>query len=100
MAAAVSAVIVQTVRFLSFQPPDSESSIVPLGQADSYPRDSLTYVAEARVYVGHDSNGLYALDAVCLHLGCLVEPNRAWAQAAWAVAVSSARTPVSSSVTL
>ena len=75
VAAAVTAVIAQTVRFLSFQPPDSESSIVPLGQPDSYPRHSLAYVAEARVYVGHDGNGLYVLDAVCPHLGCLVEPN-------------------------
>jgi cytochrome b6-f complex iron-sulfur subunit len=73
VAAAITAVIVQTVRFLSFQPPDSESSIVPLGQPDSYERDSWVYVAEARVYVGHDGNGLFALDAVCPHLGCLVE---------------------------
>ena len=34
---------------------------------------ALTYVAEARVYVGHDTHGLYAIDAVCPHLGCLVE---------------------------
>jgi Rieske Fe-S protein len=75
VAAAVAAVIAQTVRFLSFQPPGSVSSIVPLGQPDSYPPDSLAYVSEARVYVGHDGGGLYALDAVCPHLGCLVEPH-------------------------
>lgn len=72
---AVGAAVVQAVRFLSFQPPGSESSIVPLGQPDSYPRNSLIYVAEARAYVGHDANGLYCLDAVCTHLGCLVEPH-------------------------
>jgi cytochrome b6-f complex iron-sulfur subunit len=75
IAAAITAVVVQTVRFMGFQPPDSESSIVPLGGVDSFEPDSLVYVAEARVYVGHDGNGLYALDAVCPHLGCLVEPN-------------------------
>jgi Rieske Fe-S protein len=75
VAAAVTAVAAQTVRFLSFQPPSSESSILPLGQPDSYPRNSLIYMAEARVYVGHDSDGLYALDAVCPHLGCLVQRN-------------------------
>lgn len=74
VAAAVTAAVVQTVRFLSFKPPGSGSSIVPLGQPDSYPRKTLIYVAEARVYIGHDENGLYALDAVCSHLGCLVEP--------------------------
>lgn len=75
VAAAVTAVAAQTVRFLSFQPPSSESSILPLGQPDSYPRNSLVYVAEARVYVGRDRDGLYALDAVCPHLGCLVQRN-------------------------
>jgi len=75
VAAAATAVVAQAIRFLSFQPPGSESSIVPLGQPDAYPRHSLVYSAEARVYVGHDDNGLYALDAVCPHLGCLVEPN-------------------------
>ena len=75
VAAAVTAVVIQTVRFMGFQPPDSESSIVPLGGPDNYESNTLIYVAEARVYIGHDDNGLYALDAVCPHLGCLVEPN-------------------------
>ena len=75
VAAAVTAVVVQTVRFLGFQPPASESSVVPLGGPDTFEPDTAVYVAEARVYVGYDDNGLYALDAVCPHLGCLVEPN-------------------------
>jgi len=75
VAAAITAVVVQTVRFLGFQPPNSESSIVPLGGSDNYEPDSLVYVAEARVYIGRDDSGLYAIDAVCPHLGCLVEPN-------------------------
>ena len=75
VAAAITAVVVQTVRFLGFQPPASESSVVPLGGPDTYEPDTVVYVAEARVYVGYDDNGLYALDAVCPHLGCLVEPN-------------------------
>ncbi len=75
VAAAAIAATAQSIRFLSFQPPSSESSIVPLGQPDGYPRDTLIYVAEARVYVGNDGTGLYAVDAVCPHLGCLVEPH-------------------------
>lgn len=63
----------QVVRFLAFQPPNSASTILPVGQPDTYPRGSVAYVAEARVYVGHDGEGLYAVDAVCTHLGCLVE---------------------------
>jgi len=75
VAAAITAVVAKTVHFLSFQPPTSESTILPLGQPDNYPRKTLTYVAGARVYVGNDGTGLYAIDAVCSHLGCLVEPH-------------------------
>jgi cytochrome b6-f complex iron-sulfur subunit len=74
VAAAVTAAVAQTIRFLSYKPPGSDSTILPLGQPDNYPRRSWNYVAEARLYIGHDDNGLFALDAVCPHLGCLVEP--------------------------
>jgi len=73
LTAAALAAVGQVVRFLSFQPPNSTTTIVPVGQPDIYPRDSLVYVAEARAYVGHDMEGFYAVDAVCPHLGCLVE---------------------------
>lgn len=73
LATAIIAAVSQVVRFLAFQPPDATSTILPLGQPDSYPRGSLVYVAEARTYIGHDGDGLYAVDAVCPHLGCLVE---------------------------
>lgn len=63
----------QLVRFLSFQPPNSTSTVIPVGTPDNFQLTSLVYVDEARVYVGRDRGGLYALDAVCPHLGCLVE---------------------------
>jgi len=73
LAATVALAIGQAVRFLSFQPLDAGSTVIPVGQPDDYPPGVLVYVAEARAYVGHDTEGLYALDAVCTHLGCLVE---------------------------
>ncbi|MBN1134970.1 MAG: Rieske 2Fe-2S domain-containing protein [Anaerolineae bacterium] len=73
LAAAAVAAASQVVRFLAFQPPDPTPTTLPVGQPGSYPRGSLIYVAEARVYIGHDRRGLYAVDAVCPHLGCLVE---------------------------
>ncbi len=63
----------QVIRFLSFEPPNSTSTVISVGDPENYPRNSLLYAAEARVYIGHDSGGLFALDAVCTHLGCLVE---------------------------
>jgi cytochrome b6-f complex iron-sulfur subunit len=73
LAAAAALIIGQVVRFLSFQPPSANPTVIPLGQSNDYPRGTLVYVAEARAYVGRDAGGLYALDAVCPHLGCLVE---------------------------
>ena len=74
----ITAVLIfdQMLRFLSFQPSSGESTIVAVGQLEDYPPGSPTYVPEARAYIGHDERGLYALDAVCPHLGCLVEPGR------------------------
>ncbi len=73
LGAAVIAAIGQTVRFLSFQPPSSYSDVIPIGQPDGFVQNWITYVAEARVYICHDGQGFYALDAVCTHLGCLVQ---------------------------
>ncbi len=43
---------------------------VAIGTPGDYPVGSLTFVEDARVYVGHDGRGLYAMTAVCTHLGC------------------------------
>ena len=73
LAAAIGAAGIQVVRFLSFEPPSGEASTLSLGTPDAFRRNSLTYVSEARAYIGRDSEGLYAIDAVCPHLGCLVQ---------------------------
>jgi cytochrome b6-f complex iron-sulfur subunit len=70
---AIVLVIDQTLRFLSFEPSGDESPVIPLGPPGDYARGSLAYVEVARAYVGRDEQGYYALDAVCPHLGCLVE---------------------------
>lgn len=75
LGAAALAAAAGIARFLAFEPPGSEQTVLPLGTPDAYPRDSATYVAEARVYVVRERSGLYAVDAVCPHLGCLVEPD-------------------------
>jgi cytochrome b6-f complex iron-sulfur subunit len=70
---AVALCVGQISRFLSFQPLKKEVVIQPIGRPEDYPAGTVTYVAEVQAYVGHDAGGLYALDAVCPHLGCLVE---------------------------
>jgi cytochrome b6-f complex iron-sulfur subunit len=63
----------EAIRYFSFEPVADAPTAVTVGQPGDYPSGALTYVAAARAYIGHDANGLYALDAVCTHLGCLVE---------------------------
>jgi cytochrome b6-f complex iron-sulfur subunit len=74
LGAAAAVVLGQIVRFLSFQPSPGEPPVMAVGPPEEFVPDELAYVAEARVYIGHDSDGLFALDAVCTHLGCLIEP--------------------------
>ncbi|MBI4788866.1 MAG: Rieske 2Fe-2S domain-containing protein [Chloroflexi bacterium] len=43
---------------------------VEIGAPGDYPVGSLTFVERARAYLGRDERGLYALTAICTHLGC------------------------------
>lgn len=73
LAAAGALAVGQVIRFLSYEPPNPTSSIVALGLPGDYPQGRLVYVPSAQAYVGRDGLGLYVVDAVCTHLGCLVE---------------------------
>jgi cytochrome b6-f complex iron-sulfur subunit len=73
LAAAALAALGQTLRFLAYEPPGAVSDVIALGLPSNFPPASLVYVADARVYVGRDRGGLWAMDAVCTHLGCLVQ---------------------------
>lgn len=73
LVAAGALAIGQVVRFLAYEPPNPTASVIPLGLLDDYPRGRLVYVPAAQAYVGRDDTGLYVVDAVCTHLGCLVE---------------------------
>jgi Rieske Fe-S protein len=73
LAAAGALAVGQVIRFLAYEPPSSSSTVIGLGLPVDYRRGTLAYVPEAQAYVGHDASGLYVMDAVCTHLGCLVE---------------------------
>ena len=63
----------QLARYFSYEPSGEAPSIIAAGKPDTYAAGTLTYVGETRTYIGRDDKGLYAIDAVCTHLGCLVE---------------------------
>jgi cytochrome b6-f complex iron-sulfur subunit len=44
----------------------------PIGRPDEYPPDSVTLLADHRVFVFRESDGFHAISAVCTHLGCNV----------------------------
>ena len=46
------------------------SPIANLGKPDRFPPDSVTSDPVAGVYIVHATEGLYALSAICTHLGC------------------------------
>jgi cytochrome b6-f complex iron-sulfur subunit len=49
------------------------SGPVEIGRPDEYAVGSLTYIESARVYLGRDARGLFAINATCTHLGCTVK---------------------------
>jgi cytochrome b6-f complex iron-sulfur subunit len=51
------------------------SPIVNAGKPEQYPLDSMTLDPANGIYVVRASEGLYALSAICPHLGCLTTWN-------------------------
>jgi len=63
--------VVALLRYLSFTEP-TPPQVYVLDSPDAYLNGTLTPVAEGRAFIGHDEGGLYAINATCTHLGCLV----------------------------
>jgi cytochrome b6-f complex iron-sulfur subunit len=63
-------------QFLSPNVLFEPSPIINAGKPESYPLDSVTEDVNSGIYVIHSSEGFFALQAICTHLGCLT----AWKQ--------------------
>jgi menaquinol-cytochrome c reductase iron-sulfur subunit len=44
-----------------------------IGTPDSFAH-GITYLQDHRLFIGRDQHGLYAISAICTHLGCTVKP--------------------------
>jgi cytochrome b6-f complex iron-sulfur subunit len=64
--------VVALLRYLSFTEPTPPQVFV-LSEPSAYPLGSTTPVADGRAFIKHDERGLYAINATCTHLGCLVK---------------------------
>ncbi len=68
--------VVALLRYLSFAEPTPPQVFV-LDAPTAYPPGTATSVAEGRAFIKHDARGLYAINATCTHLGCLVKQSPA-----------------------
>jgi len=59
-------------RFLGYQQPVESPVRLALMDAEAYPVGSVTAVPQLKAWVLRDEAGLYALSAVCSHLGCTI----------------------------
>jgi nitrite reductase/ring-hydroxylating ferredoxin subunit len=64
--------VVALLRYLSFTEP-TPPQIFVLDKPSAYPPGTTTPVADGRAFIKHDERGLYAINATCTHLGCLVK---------------------------
>ena len=70
--AGIGAAVV-TVEYSSpnvlFEPPTTFRA----GSPDDYPVNSVTYIQDQQVYIVRTEKGLWAMSAVCTHLGCITQ---------------------------
>ena len=59
-------------KFLSYQEPAAEVKQLTLDAPESYVVGSVTAVPGGHCWIVRDAGGVYAVTAVCTHLGCLV----------------------------
>ncbi len=60
------------VKFLGYQSAPIQAVRFTLKPPAEYAEGSVTGVPEARAYIMRDAKGLYAISAICTHLGCTV----------------------------
>ena len=58
-------------QFLSPNVLYEPSPVANVGKPDQFPLDSVTPNTAAGIYIVHAAEGIYALQAICTHLGCL-----------------------------
>ncbi len=59
-------------KFLGYEEPVTQARQFTLGVPESYVLGSVTAVPGGNCWIVRDGAGLYAVTAVCTHLGCLV----------------------------
>jgi cytochrome b6-f complex iron-sulfur subunit len=71
--AAFGGLLYQAARFFSADVSTQPPHLFTLRSPADYALDTLTFEQAARVYIGRDARGLFAINATCTHLGCTVK---------------------------
>jgi len=71
VAIAAAGTAVFAYQFLSPNVLYEPSPVVNAGKPDHYPSDSVTLDPQTGIFVVNSTQGFYALQATCTHLGCL-----------------------------
>jgi cytochrome b6-f complex iron-sulfur subunit len=74
--AAFGGLLYQATRFFSADVSTQPAHLFTLRPPTDYALDTLTFEQAARVYIGRDARGLFAVNATCTHLGCTVKDVR------------------------
>jgi cytochrome b6-f complex iron-sulfur subunit len=71
--AAFGGLLYQAARFFSADVSTQPPHVFLLRPPADYAMGTWTFEQAARVYVGRDARGLFAINATCTHLGCTVK---------------------------
>jgi cytochrome b6-f complex iron-sulfur subunit len=72
--AATGAALVGMVKLLMPAVMPEASTRVKLGHPDEYPPGTTKVFADKNLFVFSEPDGMYAISAICPHLGCIVSP--------------------------
>src|SRR3972149_3337316 len=74
LAASLASMVGGVVRFAFPNVLYEPQTQLKIGKPQSYPEDSLTFLADKRLFIFREKTGIRAMSAVCTHLGCTTRP--------------------------
>jgi len=75
--ASLATFLVVLFRMLFPSLPPGKSGRFKIGRSSEFPVGTIKYLSDQQVYVFSDTEGIYAISAVCTHLGCVVNKEEA-----------------------
>ena len=64
-----------SLRFVKADVYSEESKKFKIGKTENFPIGTTRKIEDKNVFMFSDENGLFAISAVCTHLGCIVSPS-------------------------